>query len=267
MQACCFTGFRWGGSPKGKEERIADSDTYVTGTNKERAILIVHDGSGWQAQNNRLLADHFADEVDATVYLPDFFRGASFFSFLPQNVKEDIMSGKPFDFADFMSKNPDVIGKFMGANTKDIRKPELFAVAKELKSKYKRVGATGYCWGGWACFQLGGKGEDLVDCVTVAHPAMLTTEEIDNIGVPIQIHAPENDFTFTPELKAYSLEKIPKLNLPFSYQLHPGQEHGFASRGNQNDPREMKAMILAKDLTAAWFRVFLNVDEEKSKKQ
>ena len=35
------------------------------------AILLVHDIFGWTFTNARLLADHFAKEADATVYLPD----------------------------------------------------------------------------------------------------------------------------------------------------------------------------------------------------
>ena len=35
------------------------------------AILMVHDIFGWTFPNARLLADHYAKEADATVYLPD----------------------------------------------------------------------------------------------------------------------------------------------------------------------------------------------------
>ena len=71
MQECCVTGFRWEGAPVGKETTIGDLQAYVTGDNKERAILFNHDALGWQWNNNRLLADHFAKEVGATVYMPD----------------------------------------------------------------------------------------------------------------------------------------------------------------------------------------------------
>ena len=33
--------------------------------------MIIHDIFGWTLPNSRLLADHYAKEVDATVYLPD----------------------------------------------------------------------------------------------------------------------------------------------------------------------------------------------------
>jgi dienelactone hydrolase len=76
---------------------------------------------------------------------------------------------------------------FIGRNSKEIRFPEIEKTTKELKSKYKKVGAIGYCYGGWAVFQLGAKGKNLVDCISTAHPSLLTKEEIDAVGVPVQI--------------------------------------------------------------------------------
>ena len=71
MAHCCLTGFSWNGTPSGKESRLAKNPTYVTGANKDVAILVVHDLWGWTWQNMRLLADHYATEAEATVYVPD----------------------------------------------------------------------------------------------------------------------------------------------------------------------------------------------------
>lgn len=71
MQSCCVSGFKWGGAPVGKETKLANLNAYVSGTNKDVSILMVHDIFGWTFTNLRLLADHYAKEVDATVYLPD----------------------------------------------------------------------------------------------------------------------------------------------------------------------------------------------------
>lgn len=71
MQDCCFRGFQWDGVPQGNEGKLADSEAYITGDNKQRAVLILHDALGWQLKNTRLLADHYAKEANATVYLPN----------------------------------------------------------------------------------------------------------------------------------------------------------------------------------------------------
>jgi len=75
----------------------------------------------------------------------------------------------------------------MGRNGKDKRGPEIDAATKELKSKFKKVGAIGYCYGGWAVLQLGTKGKGLADAISTAHASALTKEEIAGVGVPVQI--------------------------------------------------------------------------------
>ena len=70
---CCKTGFKWDGKPTGKETTLGKNRAYVSGTNKEAAVMIVHDVFGWTFNNERLLADHFAAEADVTCYLPDLY--------------------------------------------------------------------------------------------------------------------------------------------------------------------------------------------------
>jgi hypothetical protein len=65
------TGFCGEGTPMGPETALASNRTYVTGNSKAAAILIVHDIFGWKLPNTRLLADHYAQETNPTVHLPD----------------------------------------------------------------------------------------------------------------------------------------------------------------------------------------------------
>ena len=126
---------------------------------------------------------------------------------------------------------------------KPVHQPEIFACARVLRSQYKRVGAVGFCFGGWAVFQLGAKGNDLVDCISTAHPTWLEKSEIEKVGVPVQILAPEHDAAYSPELKKFSLEVIPTLGIPFDYQFFPGVVHAFATRGDEKNPAERRAMV------------------------
>jgi dienelactone hydrolase len=41
---------------------------------------------------------------------------------------------------------------FLGRNSKANRQAAVFECAKALRSQYKRVGAIGFCFGGWAVF-------------------------------------------------------------------------------------------------------------------
>ena len=50
--------------------------------------------------------------------------------------------------------------RFLARHSKDLRFPEIETYVKSLKQEhgFKKVGAIGFCWGGWAVFQLGAKG-------------------------------------------------------------------------------------------------------------
>jgi len=56
-----------------------------------------------------------------------------------------------------------------------------------LRAKYKKVGAIGFCYGGWAVYRLGAKEHQppLVDCVTAGHPSLLIKKDIDEVAVPV----------------------------------------------------------------------------------
>ncbi|KAJ9608173.1 hypothetical protein H2200_007161 [Cladophialophora chaetospira] len=245
MGDCCLKGFQWEGEPKGKESVLANRSCYVTGSKSDAGIMVIHDLFGWTLRNIRVLADHYADEVGATVYVPDFFGG----EVLPADIlKKDPSGWKELNLPAFIARN-----------TKAIRTPEILECARILRSRYKYTGAIGFCFGGWAVFRLGARdnGERLVDCISTAHPTWLTKEEIKNVGVPVQILAPEHDGEFTPELKAFANSTIPTLGVAYDYQYFPGLEHVFAVRGDLNKPAEREGLERAKNVAVFWFRQWL----------
>ncbi|KAF5232148.1 hypothetical protein FANTH_13145 [Fusarium anthophilum] len=68
---------------------------------------------------------------------------------------------------------------FMARNSKEVRGPEIFNFAATLWSQYNRVGAVGFCWGGWAVFKLGARSSDgLVNYISTAHPSLLEKSEV-----------------------------------------------------------------------------------------
>lgn len=154
------------------------------------------------------------------------------------------------------------LDSFRERNSKSVREPEIFACAKVLRTQYKRVAAIGFCYGGWAVFRLGGKGNNLVDCISTAHPTWLTKDEIGNVGVPVQIMAPEFDHAFTTELKNFSNQIIPTLGVGYDYQYFPGLEHAFAVRCNPSNKAELKGAERAKHAAINWFKQWLCQDDE-----
>ncbi len=51
MSQCCVSGFKWDGKPVGKDTKLGKNDVYVTGTNKDVAIMMGKSG----AQTIRIL--------------------------------------------------------------------------------------------------------------------------------------------------------------------------------------------------------------------
>ncbi|KAH8896519.1 putative hydrolase [Thozetella sp. PMI_491] len=244
VSECCVEGALWQGTPQGKEQTLANNNTYVTGNNPDAAILLIHDLFGWTFRNIRILADAYAREVGATVYVPDFFGG----EIIDPTILLDATQRSKLDLPAFMRRN-----------SKETRTAEIFECAKALKSQYKRVGALGFCFGGWAVFRLGAKtSENLVACISTAHPSLLEKGEIDNVRVPVQVLAPEIDPQFTPELKQYANQVIPTLSIPYDYQHFPGVEHAFAVRGDSKNEAEYQAMLRAKAAATSWFRFWLH---------
>jgi dienelactone hydrolase len=171
-------------------------------------------------------------------------------SFDGEVVDPDTLSnpakGEKFDLPAFLSRN-----------SKDIRFPEIKLVAQALKSQYGKVVGIGYCYGGWAHFQLGAN-PSLINAISVAHPSGLTREEIENVKVPVQILAPETDPLFTQELKDHANKIIPALNMPYEYVYFPGVAHGFASKGDPNNNVQKDSLERAKRSAVNFFNEFLH---------
>lgn len=244
---CCVRGFAWDGTPTGQVTKLGNHNAYVAGTNSDVAVMIVHDLFGWTFPNVRILADHYAKEANVTVYVPDFFAG--------DVVPFDIILADRWEEFDLMG--------FIGKHSRKIREPEIFDCARLLRDKYKKVGAIGFCYGGWACFRLAAKEHQppLVDCISVGHPSLLVKEDVDNVGqVPIQVLAPEIDTVYTEELKLHTFQTLQKLGVPFDYQHYPGVEHACMIRGDDKRAGERAAMERAKNAAVAWFKQYLNTD-------
>ncbi|KAL8681435.1 MAG: hypothetical protein Q9186_002440 [Xanthomendoza sp. 1 TL-2023] len=259
MSTCCISGFSWDGTPSGREDKSHNINYYAAGDNKEVAILFLHDLFGWTFNNSRLLADHFAQEVNATVFLPDLLRSGHVLKLFSPSFDGEVI---PEDAIFNPEKKLKIdIGAWKERHGKEIRGPAIHVFAEKLKKEtgFKKVGAIGYCWGGWATFQLGAKGKNLVDAISTAHPSFLTKEEIDAVAVPVQILAPETDGQLTPELKEYANSVIPSLGVDYDYQYFPGLAHGFACRADTNNKVEKQGLERAKNAASSWFAQMLHI--------
>ncbi|KAI0158534.1 putative hydrolase [Pestalotiopsis sp. NC0098] len=246
VSECCVTGFTWDGTPTGRVGKLGSNDTYITGDNPDKAIMIVHDLFGWTFPNLRLLADHYAQEAGATVYLPDFFGG-------------EVVAPEPIIEERFAELD---LPAFLTRNSREAREPELFACARALRARgYRRVGAAGFCYGGWACLRLAAAEHDppLVDAISIGHPSLTTEADLDGVSpqVPVQILAPEIDAAFPDDMKVYAFKALQRRGVAFDYQHFPGAVHACFVRGDERKAGERAAMIRGKNAAVNWFREHL----------
>ncbi|UPX19710.1 uncharacterized protein EKO05_0009964 [Ascochyta rabiei] len=250
FRSCCLTSFQWGGLPSGREEKVAGLPAYVTGDNSDKAVLYVHDALGWRFGNARLLADHYARE-DGNADKPPGKRDS-----LPPRF----FGGEVLD-ADAICEERwgdlDLAG-FSKRNARSIREPEIFAAAKEIKSKgYIKLGAAGFCFGGWAVLRLAAV--KLVDAIVCAHPSWATNEDFDGVEVPVILLSPEQDGMFSDEMKEYAFKTLlAKRNVPFEWVHFPGVPHGCLTRGNEKVPGEREAMAKGKGAAVRWWGEWLS---------
>ncbi|KAL4756062.1 dienelactone hydrolase family protein [Aspergillus foveolatus] len=200
--------------------------------------------------NVRLLADHFAREIGATVFVPDYFGG--------EVLDFDLLAAAKFDQL--------AMEGFVARNGREQREGEIFATARALKRDlgFKKVRAVGHCYGGWASFRLGAKehaeqGQPLIDCISTRHPSLLTKKDINEVSVPVQVLAPEIDPVYLAEMKSYMFETLQRVNVPFEYRHFPGAVHACFIRGDENKPGERDAMVKGKNAAVAWFTEYLKV--------
>ena len=122
---------------------------------------------------------------------------------------------------------------FWERNSKPTRTPEIVACAQALRGMYTRLGAIGFCFGGWAVFRLGSKSHPspLVDCISTAHPAKLEDDEMQEVGVPVQIMAAEHDELFEADRRDAANGIIPRRGVAMTISIFQVRSMGLRREG------------------------------------
>jgi len=238
----CVTGAVHTGTPVGKTVTITDRETYVTGSDSKTALIYLTDVFGFGHSNHRLLADTFAKEIPATVYLADFLEESAFSLLTPEQLKN-------VDFA-----------KFSEFNNKEKRNPQHLALAEEIKSKYENIFVVAYCWGAWGAMHLAGK-KGLITAVSINHPSQLDIpKDLEESTVPTLIVAPYTDPQFPQEKRLIAEEifdkKAKEQKIFSKIAVYPGFVHGFAARGDTGDAFIWGGIEDAKTESVLFFRKF-----------
>lgn len=228
-QCCVETNFHEG-TPVGKFNTVFGLDTYVTGEDSNRTVVILTDIYGHKYNNTLLLGDQFA-KAGYRVYIPDI-------------LKNDPMPGSGGDLQAWFVNHTEEITFPLVDNF-------LKALRKEIGSG-GFIGLVGYCFGAKYTIQQLAENK-YGDAGAVAHPSLVEIDEVAKIKKPFLISAAEEDPIFTTELRHATEAKLAEIKAKYTITLFSGTSHGFACRGDITNPN----VKFAKEKTFAdqleWF--------------
>ncbi|TFK69292.1 chlorocatechol-degradation protein [Pluteus cervinus] len=223
----CLDGTFYDGTPRGKWENISDVACYVATPERyasrswaRKIVLYLPDAYGPQLLNNQLLADDFAKKGFKTV-IPDIFDGEP----VPLEARFNTFN----------------VPKWLARHGDNVVRPIIDRVIAALKKQgVQDFLATGYCMGGRYVFDLAF--DNIVKVAAVSHPTLLQSptdfEKYKSLSkAPLLMNTCDFDPWFPPESQAKASECLSSFPHKFARRHWEGCTHGFAVRGDMNNPK------------------------------
>jgi len=231
---CCLTGSIHEGESRGEFVTIADTETYIVHPppGKANGNIVLYFPDVWgMFPNGLLIMDGFAD-AGYLVLGPDYFRGDPVTKH--RKNRHDTTTDPNFDYEAWKNKHT------AGAD-------EIIPTwIPEVRSKYGKTdtkfACVGYCFGApYVCNELADGG--ICTAGAFAHPAFLKEHHFYNLNKPLFLSCSEVDHTFNTESRRKAITILQSEKKDYQLQLFAKVEHGFALRGNMNDPYESEYLI------------------------
>jgi len=130
-----------------------------------------------------------------------------------------------------------------------------------------KLGTAGFCWGGRYAVMLchdtpesravrgTGTLRPLLDCSFTAHPAFLSIpDDFDKAIVPLSIAGGTEDELLPEKQMAEVKKALDAKGGLHEVVVYEGAIHGFAVRGDPNDPKQADMGLQAENQAVNWFR-------------
>jgi len=239
----CVSGHIHQGTPKGKEETIADLPTYVASPSdgsSNKTVIFVTDIFGYKLNNVRLLADEYAEQ-GFKVLIPDLFDGDYVDDSLlkaiapQQSDAEPSLVQKGVDGAKVAAS----LGPWVAKHREAVTKPILIKFVEAVKAQGGKVGTVGFCWGGrYSILLCSDNDYPHLDAAVANHPSFLAVpDEVKAVNKPVLIQVGDSD-SMMPMDQVNQAKEIFSGKSNCEVSVFPGAVHGFSVRGDQNNEKE-----------------------------
>ncbi|PCH34364.1 alpha/beta-hydrolase [Wolfiporia cocos MD-104 SS10] len=240
---CCLKSVEHTGTARGTTEKIAGVDTYISRPanlgEDRRIILFFADVYGPFFLNSQLIMDYWASHGYLVLAL-DYFEGDPIQNYLPRVGKDYSIE---FDF---------VPAKMIRA--KQLAPPWLEAIREQFGTLQTKWITVGYCFG--ASFVMDCLATDWIIAGAFAHPAFLKDDHFKSLKQPLLLSCAETDHTFPLEYRRKAEDILVEKKATYHIQVFSGVTHGFALRGNVNDPVAKWAKEQSAEAILSWFNMF-----------
>jgi dienelactone hydrolase len=235
-----------------------------------------------QLINNKLIADAYAKSGEYLVYMPDFFKGE------PVPLRQvDLLipvekekQSKLSLYTGLLAFAPSFIMWMTRHKFEEMSAicNNFLTALRRATPKDRKIGMVGFCWGGRYALRAGLEGAmipsdpsnkdsakiPLVDAVVALHPSNLALPaDASKPVVPLSVGWGLED-TNTPIKWRDQIQEEHKKNqseglkLPeIEHKVYKPGRHGFAVRGNPDDPEEKKCLEDSVQQVLDWFQRFL----------
>ncbi|KAF2760776.1 alpha/beta-hydrolase [Pseudovirgaria hyperparasitica] len=272
----CIQGTIHTGQPTGSEASLHDLNVYIanppSGTTPKAIIVIYTDVFGLPLPNNKLIADAYA-RAGYQVYMPDFFKGDPVALdiadvLLPVDAGAQCALRK---YTGMLAKGPSFV-MWMTRHGEKKTNEVCMAWLRKLRAATPastKIGMVGFCWGGKYAIRAGlaanrvavdGRGEvPLVDAVVALHPSHLAVPgDVEGLVVPVSYGwgLKDEGVSIATKGKVEDVHaglrakgsKVPEME----HRVYEPGRHGFAVRGNPDDPQERKALEDSEKQALEW---------------
>lgn len=277
-----------GEKPTGQISKLGGVDAYIAKPadyphSPSKLLLLLTGGTGINSTNNQLQADKYASE-GFLVVMPDQFDNDP----APNSVDMTEISQEASWLESIKLRTAEGIKSFMidmwlARHTPEKVLPTLYKVLEGAREEFADAVANGggvygvgYCFGAKYILILAGQSPDTIarsqsapkdeeqgpvnkepvlKAGAVAHPTMLTREDLEAVRAPVYFAAVNNDpmlseeEVLTPGRRAMEINKV-----EHEIQVFSDVPHGFAVLGDYDDPKIKQSQAQAFGQMLGWIQ-------------